>query len=226
MQSEKGEDEAIPLLKHAVDLDPNFALAYVDLGIFYNFQTNLSAENLTKAYELRERVSEREKLYITASYYGTVTRELEKAVQQYELWIQEYPRDDEAYNDLAVIYELLGQREKATGEYQQALALDPDNGVTAANLAQNYISLNRLDEAKVTVDRALARKSDYPSLHAVLYTLNFLQNNMAGMQQQLAWAMGKPGTEDILMSAESDTQADYGRLEKSRQLSKSCRTSS
>jgi serine/threonine protein kinase/predicted Zn-dependent protease len=220
VQSEKGEAEAIPLLKHAVELDPNFALAYVDLGIFYNFQTNLAAENLTRAYELRERVSEREKLYISASYYSTVTRELEKAVQQYELWIQEYPRDEEALNDLAVIYELLGQREKATGGYQQALALDPDNGVTAANLAQNYTALNRLDEAKVTVDRALARKSDYPSLHDVLYTLNFLQNDMAGMQQQLAWAMGKPGAEDAALMQQADTEAYHGRFQKAREFTR------
>ena len=87
-----------------MELDPNFALAYVDLGIFYNFETNLAAENLRKAYELRERVSEREKFYISATYYTTVTGELEKAVQQYELWIQEYPRDQEAYDDLAVVY--------------------------------------------------------------------------------------------------------------------------
>jgi serine/threonine protein kinase/predicted Zn-dependent protease len=220
VQSEKGEDEAIPLLKHAVDLDPNFALAYVDLGIFYNFQTNLSAENLTKAYELRERVSEREKLYISASYYSDVTREQEKAVQQYEIWIQEYPRDDEAHNDLGVIYELLGQREKATGGYQRALAINPDNGVVAANLAQNYTSLNRLDEAKVTIDRALARKSDYPGLHAVLYTLAFLQNDMAGMQQQLAWAMGKPGAEDAALMQQADTEAYHGRFQKARELTR------
>jgi eukaryotic-like serine/threonine-protein kinase len=220
VQSEKGEAEAIPLLKHAVELDPNFALAYVDLGIFYNFQTNLAAENLTRAYELRERVSEREKLYIAASYYANVTREQEKAVQQYELWIQEYPRDDEAYNDLAVIYDLLGQREKGTGGYQQALALDPDNGVTAANLAQNYIALNRLDEAKITVDRALAHKSDYPGLHDVLYTLNFLQNDIAGMQQQLAWAMGKPGAEDAALMQQADTEAYHGRFQKAREFTR------
>ena len=220
VQSEKGEAEAIPLLKHAVELDPNFALAYVDLGIFYDFQTNLAAENLTRAYELRDRVSEREKLYISSSYYASVTREQEKAVQQYELWIQEYPRDDEAYNDLAVIYALLGQHEKAMGGYQQALALDPDNGVTAANLAQEYVALNRLDEAKVTVDRALAHKSDYPGLHGVLYTLSFLQNDVAGMQQQLAWAMGKPGAEDAALMQQAETEAYHGRFQKAREFTR------
>ncbi len=220
VQSEKGEAEAIPLLKHAVELDPNFALAYVDLGIFYNLQTNLANENLTRAYELRDRVSEREKLYISASYYATVTREQEKAVQQYELWIQEYPRDNEAYNDLAVVYDSLGRREKATAGYQHALDLDPDNGVTAANLADDYIALNRLDEAKVTIDRAIARKSDYPGLHDLLYTLSFLQNDTVGMQQQLAWAMGKPGAEDAALMQQADTEAYHGRFQKAREFTR------
>ena len=220
VQGQKGEAEAIPLLKHAVELDPNFALAYVDLGIFYNFETNLAAESLRKAYELRERVSEREKFYISATYYTTVTGELEKAVQQYELWIQEYPRDQEAYDDLAVAYVILGQPEKATPAFQQALALNPDDGVVAANLAQNYIALNHLDEAKVTIDRALGSKSDYPGLHDTLYTLSFLQNDVAGMQQQLAWAMGKPGAEDAALIQQADTEAYHGRFQKAREFTR------
>ena len=220
VQGQKGEAEAIPLLKHAVELDPNFALAYVDLGIFYNFETNLAAESLRKAYELRERVSEREKFYISATYYTTVTGELEKAVQQYELWIQEYPRDQEAYDDLAVAYVILGQPEKATPAFQQALALNPDDGVVATNLAQNYIALNHLDEAKVTIDRALGSKSDYPGLHDTLYTLSFLQNDVAGMQQQLAWAMGKPGAEDAALIQQADTEAYHGRFQKAREFTR------
>jgi eukaryotic-like serine/threonine-protein kinase len=220
VQGERGEAEAIPLLKHAVELDPNFALAYVDLGIFYNLQTNLAAENLIKAYELRERVSEREKFYISASYYSNVTGESEKAVQQYELWIQEYPRDEEPNNDLAVIYDFLGQREKANAGYQQSLALNPNDGVTSTNLAQNYIALNRLDEARLTVDRALARKLEYPGLHDVLYTLSFLQNDMAGMQQQVAWAMGKPGAEDAALMQQADTEAYHGRFQKAREFTR------
>jgi eukaryotic-like serine/threonine-protein kinase len=220
VQGEEGEAEAIPLLKHAVGLDPNFALAYVDLGIFYNLQTNLASESLTRAYELRDRVSEREKLYISASYYTTVTGEMEKAVQEYQLWIREYPRDEEAHNDLAVVYGSLGQREKATSGFQQALALNPDNGVTSANLAQNYIALNRLDEAKVTIDQAITRKSDYPGLHETLYMLSFLQNDMAGMQQQLAWAMGKAGAEDAALMQQADTEAYHGRFQKAREFTR------
>ena len=220
VQGAKGETEAIPLLKHAVELDPNFALAYVDLGIFYNLQTNLAAESLRKAYELRERVSEREKFYISATYYTTVTGELEKAVQQYELWIQEYPRDEEAYDDLAVAYVSLGQLEKAAPAFQQALALNPDDGVVATNLAQNYIALNHLDEAKVIIDRALGSKSDYPGLHDALYTLSFLQNDTAAMQRQLTWAMGKPGAEDAALMQQADTEAYHGRIQKAREFTR------
>jgi len=220
VQGEKGEADAIPILKHAVELDPNFALAYVDLGIFYNLQTSLAAENIRKAYELRDRVSERERLYISATYYTTVTGELERAVQEYELWIQEYPRDEEAHNDLAVAYDSLGQREEATGEYRQALALTPGDGVILTNLAQDYVDLNRLDESKATIDQAISRKLEYPGLHEVLYTLAFLQNDSAGMQQQLAWATGKPGAEDVALMQQSDTEAYHGRLQKAREFTR------
>ena len=219
VQGEKGEEEAIPLLKHATELDSNFALAYVDLGIFYSGlgQTSLSRENLRKAYELRDRVSERENLYISASYYSSATGEVEKAVQQYELWIQEYPRDEEAHNDLGVSYGSLGQYDKSVAEIRDALALDPNNGVMLANLAGCYVSLNHLDEAKAIVDQALARRLDYPGLHGIVYILYFLQNDTAGMQQQIAWAMGKPGTEDTaLFDQAADTEAYHGRLEKAR----------
>jgi eukaryotic-like serine/threonine-protein kinase len=221
VQGEKGEAEAIPLLKRAIELDPNFALAYVDLGIFYSDQPSLSSENLRKAYELRARVSEREKFYISATYYISATGELEKAVQQYELWIKEYPRDEEAHNDLGVAYGNLGQYEKAVVEIREALGINPDDGVVYANLAGNYINLNRLDEARATVDQALARKFDYPGLHGNLYLLSFLQNDTAGMQQQLAWAMGKPGAEDVaLFEWAADTEAYHGRLQRAREFAR------
>jgi len=223
VQSEKGEVEAIPLLKRAAELDPNFALAYVDLGIFYSGlgQTTFSIENLRKAYELRDRVSEREKFYISATYYSNATGELEKAIQQYELWIKEYPRDEEAHNDLGVGYSTLGQEEKAVAEAREALAVNPDDGVSYANLAGYYLRLNHLDEAKTTVDQALARKLDYPGLHSVMYTLNFLQNDATGMQQQLTWAMGKPGAEDAALFFEkASTEAYHGRLQKAREFTR------
>jgi eukaryotic-like serine/threonine-protein kinase len=223
VQGEKGEEEAIPLLKRATELDPNFALAYVDLGIFYSGlqQSSLSIENLRKAYELRGRVSEREKFYISATYYTAATGELEKAIEQYELWIKEYPHDEEAHGDLGVGYSTLGQYEKAVAQAREALALNPDDGVSYANLAGYYLRLNHLDEAKSTVDQALARKLDYPGLHDVLYTLSFLQNDATGMQQQLTWAMSKPGAEDAALFFEkANTEAYHGRLQNAREFTR------
>jgi eukaryotic-like serine/threonine-protein kinase len=218
---EKGDTDALPLLKRAVELDPNFARAYASLGIRYNNlgQATRAIENVRRAYELRDRVSEREKYYISCTYFTLVTGELEKAIQQYELWIRDYPRDYVAETNLGVNYFFMGQVERAAAVTRQALSLEPANILGYNNLGLAYLSMNRLDEAKSTFDEALARKLDGPYLRQSIYYLDFLRKDAPGMQEQFAWAMGKPGTEDILMSAESDTQADYGHLQKSRQLS-------
>jgi eukaryotic-like serine/threonine-protein kinase len=218
---EKGDTDALPLLKRAVELDPNFARAYVSLGIRFNNlgQATLAIENVRKAYELRERVSAREKYYISCTYFTLVTGELEKAIQQYELWIRDYPRDYVAQTNLGVNYFTMGQFERAAAVTREALHLEPASILGYNNLGVAYFSMNRLDEAKSTFDEALAQKLDGPYLRQSIYYLDFLRKDVSGMQQQFAWAMGKPGAEDILLSAESDTQADYGRLEKARQLS-------
>jgi eukaryotic-like serine/threonine-protein kinase len=218
---EKGDTDALPFLKRAVELDPNFARAYASLGVRYNNlgQASLAIENLRRAYELRDRVSEREKFYISCSYFTLVTGELEKAIQEYELWIQDYPRDYVAETNLGVNYFTLGQFERAAAVTREALRLEPASILGYNNLGVAYFSMNRLDEAKATFDEALARKLDGPYLRQSIYYLDFLRKDAPGMQQQFAWAMGKPGAEDIMMSAEADTQADYGRLQKARQLS-------
>src|SRR5580698_121055 len=218
---EKGDTDALPLLKRAVELDPNFARAYASLGIRYNNlgQATRAIENVRKAYELRDRVSEREKYYISCTYCTLVTGELEKAIQQYELLIRDYPRDYVAETNLGVNYFFMGQFERAAAVTREALRLEPANILGYNNLGLAYFSMNRLDEAKSTFDEALARKLDGPFLRQSIYYLDFLRKDAPGMQQQFAWAMGKPGAEDILLSAESDTQAGRGHLQKARQLS-------
>jgi eukaryotic-like serine/threonine-protein kinase len=218
---EKGDTDALPFLKRAVELDPNFARAYVSLGIRYNNlgQATLAIESVRRAYELRDRVSEREKYYIACTYFTLVTGELEKAIQQYELWIRDYPRDYVAATNLGVNYFTMGQFERAAAVTREALRLEPSSILGYNNLGVAYFSMNRLDEAKSTFDDALARKLDGPYLRQSIYYLDFLRKDSSGMQQQFAWAMGKPGAEDILLSSESDTQANSGRLQKSRQLS-------
>jgi len=221
-QSEKGDAEAIPFFKRAIELDPNFALAYNGLGIQYvNLnQPSLAADYLKKAFDLRDRVTEREKFHVTALYYSSATGELEKANQTYELWIQVYPRDDVAYANLGSDYMVLGQYEKAATETREDLRLLPTDVIGYANLCQIYLALNRFEEARATTEEAQGRKLEDIPLHLNLYALAFFQNNLAAMKQQEDWAIGKPGAEDWMLSLESDTQAWSGRLGEARELSR------
>jgi len=220
---EKGPAAAIPFFKRAVELDSNFADAYANLGLaYFNLdEPGLGGENLTKAYKLRDRVSEREKFRISALYYLLVTGELEKADQTYQMWVQDYPRDAEPHGNLAVNYSFLGQYDKAVAETLEGLRLAPDAAEGYANLVQFYTVLNRLPDAKAAYDNALSRKLDSPYLHDFRYVAAFVQGDAAEMERQVAWAMGKSGVEDILLSHESDTEAFFGHLEKARQLSRS-----
>jgi len=222
ISDEKGNMEALPFLKRALELDPSFAAAYLDLGISYSNlrQGSLARENLKKAYELRERVSQREKYEITTSYFGSVTGELEKAVQQYELLIHDYPRDPAAHNNLGVVCSVLGQHERAAALLREELQFDQDASGTYGNLAFEYMALNRLDEAKATIDQALARKLDVYVVRVSIYELAFLQNDPAAMKEQVSWARGKPGSEDYLLDAQSTTEAYYGRLPKAREFTR------
>jgi eukaryotic-like serine/threonine-protein kinase len=218
---EKGDAPSIPFLKRAVELDPNFAMAYSALATSYRNlqQGSLALEYATKAYQLRDRVSERERLRITARYFSS-TGDMEKAVQTYELWEANYPRDFIPHNNLAVLYSNMGQLDKALGEYQESLVLQPENVSGYANLGIAYLSLNRLDDAKASFDQAFAHKLDSGDLRGDLYLFAFLRGDAAQMEQQLAWAAGKPGAEDVLLSAQSDTEAYYGRLGKARDFSR------
>jgi len=218
---EKGDALSIPFLKRAIELDPNFPLAYSGLSVRYGNlgQPSLALEYATKAYGLRDRVTEREKLRISATYFRA-TGELEKESQTYELWMANYPRDDVPYGNLGTIYSSIGQYEKALAEQQESVRLAPDSVVGYANLGETYFSLNRLDEAKTTFDEALARKLDDGFLRVNMYYLAFLRGDSAQMEQQVAWGAGKPGNEDLLLSAQSDTEGYYGRLSKARDFSR------
>jgi hypothetical protein len=221
-QRETGDFEAIVFQKRAIELDPNFALAYDSLGIIYSNlnQPSLGADYLKKAFELRDRVTEREKFHITALYYDIATGELEKANQTDELSEQVYPRDEVFYKDLGSNYMILGQYEKAATETREDLRLEPNDSVGYGNLVQIYLALNRFDEARTTSEETLRRKLDHTALHLNLYALAFFQGNTAAMKQQEDWAIGKPGAEHWMLSLESDTEAWFGRLEKARELSR------
>ena len=217
----KGNAEAIPFYKRALELDPNFAAAYASLGVAYSNlgQASLAAENIKKAYDLREQVSEREKYRISSMYHGNVTGELEQASQVYELWAKTYPQDLVPPTNLGDIYAQLGQYEKAVTETQYGLRLEPSI-VGYGNLVGDYLALNRLDDVKKTIEQALRAKFEGDTLHWGIYQLAFLKGDAAEMERQLAWAAGKPGSEDILLSFQSDTEAYYGRLVKARDFSR------
>jgi serine/threonine protein kinase/tetratricopeptide (TPR) repeat protein len=217
----KGNAEAIPFYKRALELDPNFALAYASLGVTYGNlgQASLAAENIKKAYDLRDRVSEREKYRIASLYYGNATGELEQASHVYELWAKSYPEDKVPPSNLGWIYAQLGQYEKALAETQEGMRLQPDL-IGYGNLADMYLSLNRLDDAKKTIEQAQTHNFEGDILHWTIYELAFLQGDSAEMQRQVAWAAGKPGSEDFLLSFQSDTEAYYGHLVKARDFSR------
>ena len=215
---EKGSAAAIPFFNHAIELDPNFAAAYGALGISYSNlrEPGLANEELQKAYNLRDRVSEREKFRISASYYLLVTGELEKAIQTYELWSQSYPRNSEPFGNLGVDYTYLGQYEKGIAASLEDLRLNPGSAAAYTNLVGLYSAVNQPDNAKTKYAEAMAHKVDNPFLHGNRYGVAFLENDLAEMQRQVAAAAGKPG-EDVLLSFASDTEGFYGRLANARQ---------
>jgi eukaryotic-like serine/threonine-protein kinase len=217
----KGDAAALLLLKRAVELDPNFAMAYVALGtVYFNLsETALAVAATQRAYALRDRVSERERLRIDSSYYGLVTGELEKEAQIYELWKDTYPRDQTPYQNLALYYGYLGQYEKALDGYREALHLEPTDAMNYLTVAGTYMNLNRFDEARATLDEAGQRKLQHDLAPWISYMLAFLRGDSKEMGKWLLPASFNDGVRDYLLASQSDTEAFHGRLENARDLS-------
>jgi serine/threonine protein kinase/Flp pilus assembly protein TadD len=218
---DQGSAAAIPFFNRAIELDANFAAAYAALGISYSNlrEPGRASENLRKAYDLRDKVSERERFRISATYYLLVTGELEKAIQTYEMWAQTYPHNGEPFGNLGVDYSYLGQYERGVEASLEDLRLNPGSAAAFTNLVGLYAALNRLNDAKAKYEQAVAHKVDNPFLHGNRYGVAFLESDTSEMQRQVADASTKPG-EDVLFSFESDTEAFHGRLARARELSK------
>ena len=219
----KSQVEAIPFFQRALQLDPNFAAAYVGLGAAYaNMgESGLAMQYIKKAHELPpDRVSTRERFYISAHYYDIVTGEIDKAEQTYKLWVQDFPRDDGGHSNLSYVYAVLGDNDKALAEELETIRVNPDLGIAWANLIQTYAYLNRIEDAKRAYEQAVAHKLDGDSAHENRYGVAFLEGDSGEMQRQLAWATGKAGVEDFFFSNESDTQGFSGHLTRARELTR------
>jgi serine/threonine protein kinase/DNA-binding winged helix-turn-helix (wHTH) protein len=216
----KGDTAALPFYKRAVEIDPNFAMAYLAMSIVYHNMNEVtrSADNSRKAFELREKVSEREKFQIEARYYANATGELEKAAETFQLWQQTYPKSDPPYRGLAFVAANLGDHEKGLQQRLEALRLEPNNGINYGAVGAEYAALNRLDDAEAVYKQAEDRKLESEDLPLDRYVLAFLKGDTAQMTQVAVGAMGKPGTEDLVLASQADTEGWYGRLKNARQL--------
>jgi serine/threonine protein kinase/tetratricopeptide (TPR) repeat protein len=220
-RNDKGYAAALPYHQSAIELDPNFATGYAAVGAdYYSLgEVGRASEYFTKAFQLREHASEREKLTITANYYQQVTGELDKAAQTYQEEIESYPRNFSAYGSLGVLFSSQGQYEKAVEVTRQQLRLAPDRASGYANLANYTLALQRFDESRQIIHEAQARRMDDFVLHNALYALAFLAADSAGMSEQQQWFAGKP-EENLRLALASDTEAYGGHLGKARELTK------
>jgi len=213
---------AVPPFQRAIQLDPNLAMAYASLGTTYHNlgEKELAAENTRRAFELRAKVSEREKFYIESHYHHFVTGDLEKAKQVYELWAETYPRDSIPPTNLGVVYQTLGNYEKSLLEFRTTQRLAPNDAVSYSNILSVLVNLNRVKEARAIATEAAARKVDSSGIRFTLYQLGFLQSDDAVMADQVSWTADRPGDDAVMLYYEADTAAYYGQLNKARDLSR------
>lgn len=222
VHSSTGPAAALPLLKRTIELDPQFVMAHLRLGHVYGEmgESDLSAESMSTAYRLRDRVSDRERFFLMASYDFRATGNLEKAQQTCESWIETYPRDMNPHGLLSTIYQITGAYERSIEEAKAATELDPEFAIAWGSLAYGYQSLDHLVEAKNALQRAAERKLEIPDYLVMRYDIAFLQDDKAGMQREIALGESKLGAKDMISDQEAFVLAYSGRLMQARSLSK------
>jgi tetratricopeptide (TPR) repeat protein len=221
MLNEQGANASIPYFKHAVDLDPNFAIAYAALGEAYGeyYADSPKIQNLTRAYELRDRVSRRERFNIESVYYSDVTGDVEKGIQTYTEWIQSYPDDSFPHLQLASSFRTLGQYEKSAAEARDAVRLLPAEE-TYFGLLCSYLAMDRLQDVKAVLRETEKRNLDAFPLRQIRYMTAFIEGDDKSMKEQDTWAMGKPGVEALQYFLQSSNEAYHGRFNAARDLSR------
>lgn len=212
-------DAALPYYKRAVELDPNFAIGYAALSQIYErlYDAPKQEQNLTKAYQLRDRVSLRERYKIEAQYYNGITGELEKEIVTLAGWAQSYPDDYEPHEQLSATYMLLGKYDKAISE---ALASNQNRPTLGSyiSLMESFAATNRLNEAKSTFEEARRNNFDGPHLRQLRFYVAFIEGDEAGMKEQDAWATANPVLEAVQLTLHSSIEARRGRFVKAREV--------
>jgi serine/threonine protein kinase/tetratricopeptide (TPR) repeat protein len=209
-----------PYYLHAVELDPNFARAHAALAMEYfdSLETDLGRRSAQRAYDLRDRCTEPERLRIEGAYYDLVTGELEKAIAVYEVFVQTYPSDSPPRANLAYDYWAVGQYDKCLATSLLTNRLAPETSVGYVHTMACYVALNRLQEAKATYERALAKNADNPS-HGLRYLVAFLESDAAEMDRQASW-FARSESQDSFLAEQATTDAFFGKIGKARELNR------
>jgi eukaryotic-like serine/threonine-protein kinase len=210
----------------AIDLDPEFTIAYVRLGaVYHNLQQrNLSDEYLRKAFERREHISEREKFYVQAHYYQDSTGEEDKAIETYELWTKVYPHDWIPFNNLSNENVIIGNIDKAIAAAQEALRLNPNHAYPYASLAQAYLDATRFAEAKAVCEKAAAENHDSWQNHGRLYQIALIEGDEKARQRESNWFRGNP-FENFVMYEEAEDAMSRGKVREARKIFERARAS-
>jgi eukaryotic-like serine/threonine-protein kinase len=218
---EKGDQASLPLFKRAIEIDPNFAMAYGALGtIYHNLgEAALARESTAKAYDLRDRVTETERLAIESRYFLYVPGDLEKAVPIFESWAHDYPQNATVFNQLGSVSGTLGRYDSGLESLRTAKKLDPTRATTYSNMALQMLALNRADDAAAVLAEADSRKFEADSLLEAGYFLAFLRNDAAEMQRILVHSSDIAGAQEIILSRQSNTEAYHGNFGKADELS-------
>jgi len=219
----QGGEPAIPFFKRAVEIDPNFAIAYASLGLMYGTSgsSELATENVTRAYELRDRASDKERFFITGYYFGRGTGNQEKAQQVCNEWAQTYPREFLAHSFLAGFVDpVLANFKGAVEEAQKTIELDPDGGVGYYLLGYDLMDLNDLQGAENAVHMATERNSGQMRMATLRFDLAFMKGDSAGMQREEGWAQVHPEVEDWILDRHAFAEASEGRLKNAISLSR------
>ena len=213
--------ESLAFYKRAVELDPNFAMAYARIGVYYGNQEQLeqAKQYVQKAYDLRDRVSERERLYIIEKYYNYITGEIDKTIETQKTWVRLYPNDFIPHNNLALNYNILGDHEEALKEGLEAVRLSPNNASARENVLQSFIALGRIDEAEQASKEMERINPDALSVHFNRYFFAFLRRDQAGMDREIQWGRGKPEEAEVTLTL-AGTAAYFGKFKESEDLVK------